>query len=706
MTLLMGGFGCHRPAAGPPDDDVVVPTTKAAPSPGSAEETIQKWARAIEGTSPDELLGFYAPAGDLSVTFSSGYELRGFAALKQEYTSAFREIAASNSEVTDLVVKQEKDTASVTCRHRAVLHWLADDMKWLVDVHTAFDLEKHKGWWKIVREKSSPIPGVPRLQPVELRLALDIATAEGFSGKIESIGDDDTLKVNAGGVYKGTGPSERTLFGLVIKDRRPTKLFRVLVSEDKGRKTATIRVAHAAAERLRPGEEIRADKTMTWIDSELKSLPDFVDVKDARKPDPAVTKEDSSLKSSLNNLKQIGIALHNWADIHNGRLPPAVIHGPDGKPWHSWRVLILPLLEQDNLFKLYRFDEPWDGPNNKRLLEMVVPLYRDPIHGDTRDPFTHIAAVTGPGTVFPSEGIKVDDPKQLRLGSQIFTATPGLRRFTDIKDGLSNTLVIGSVSPQHKIPWTKPQDIPFKGGFPTPGKPGSFAAPHRLDGKAAGAFLFADASVRTIPADIDQETWRSLWLIADGKPAGGKDIPRLPEPPAVRQEEEHAIRLGWRKGSVSAKYVIETVPARIGLDMLDMLPVGIKVVHEPNPVRVTVTGKGEQRGRTWWYKTSVSATGGPVQIESFGAVSWQGGQWRVWRGPRDSTPRLFARWFSCPEALLKPGMVYVDRTASIIEPKLHEGKTRLYFIGTDNKGRLVKGESVLELQAGPDAGGR
>jgi hypothetical protein len=74
---------------------------------------------------------------------------------------------------------------------------------------------------------------------------------------------------------------------------------------------------------------------------------------------------------------------------------------------------------------------------------------------------------------------------------------------------------------------------------------------------------------------------------------------------------------------------------------------------------------------------------------------------------------LLTSGFSChrpaaapPEALLKPGLVYVDPTAPIIEPELREGKTRLYFIGTDDKGRLVKGESVLELLAGPDAGGR
>ena len=67
-----------------------------------------------------------------------------------------------------------------------------------------------------------------------------------------------------------------------------------------------------------------------------------------------------------NHLKQIGLALHNYHDTY-GSLPPAITRGPDGKPWHSWRILILPWLEQQDIYDRYRFDEPWDGPNNRKL---------------------------------------------------------------------------------------------------------------------------------------------------------------------------------------------------------------------------------------------------------------------------------------------------------------------------------------------------
>ena len=55
--------------------------------------------------------------------------------------------------------------------------------------------------------------------------------------------------------------------------------------------------------------------------------------------------------------------MHNFHAITN-HFPPAVIFGPDGKPWHSWRVLILPYLEENELYNAYDFSQPWDSPRN------------------------------------------------------------------------------------------------------------------------------------------------------------------------------------------------------------------------------------------------------------------------------------------------------------------------------------------------------
>src|SRR5437016_5175694 len=66
------------------------------------------------------------------------------------------------------------------------------------------------------------------------------------------------------------------------------------------------------------------------------------------------------------HLSLLSVGLHNY-HAGNGHFPPAYILGPDGKPWHSWRVLILPFIEQQRLYNEYNFDEPWDGPNNRKL---------------------------------------------------------------------------------------------------------------------------------------------------------------------------------------------------------------------------------------------------------------------------------------------------------------------------------------------------
>ena len=92
---------------------------------------------------------------------------------------------------------------------------------------------------------------------------------------------------------------------------------------------------------------------------------------------PAVqaAREAARRAQCTNNLKQIGLAMHNYASA-NGAFPPAAIYDANGKPLLSWRVLILPYLEQDSLYKQFHLAEPWDSPHNKRtLLAQVPPLF-------------------------------------------------------------------------------------------------------------------------------------------------------------------------------------------------------------------------------------------------------------------------------------------------------------------------------------------
>jgi hypothetical protein len=84
----------------------------------------------------------------------------------------------------------------------------------------------------------------------------------------------------------------------------------------------------------------------------------------------------SSRRSACrSNLKNIALALHNYHEDH-GSYPPAYIADENGRPMHSWRILLLPYIERGDLYKQYRFDEPWDGPNNRKLASQMPGLYR------------------------------------------------------------------------------------------------------------------------------------------------------------------------------------------------------------------------------------------------------------------------------------------------------------------------------------------
>jgi len=114
--------------------------------------------------------------------------------------------------------------------------------------------------------------------------------------------------------------------------------------------------------------------------------------------------------SCLNHMRQTSIAMHNYAAA-NGHFPPAYIADENGKPMHSWRVLLLPYLEQDDLYDQYSFDEPWNGPNNSKLHD-ILPWnpFNCPSVGGTS---ANYMLVTGKGTAFDGDnettGVDVAD---------------------------------------------------------------------------------------------------------------------------------------------------------------------------------------------------------------------------------------------------------------------------------------------------------
>jgi hypothetical protein len=188
---------------------------------------------------------------------------------------------------------------------------------------------------------------------------------------------------------------------------------------------------------------------------------------------------------SQNNLKQIALALHNYHDV-NGAFPPAAVYDKNGKALYSWRVLILPYIEQDNLFKEFHLDEPWDSEHNKKLLAQMPPVYR----ADEADAKKHLTRYLG----FSGKDALFDGAKG--------------RRFADITDGTSNTLMV--VEAAKGVPWSKPEDVPFGAGKLLPlvvnPKKGGFNA------------ALCDGSVRFFPKTIKEEVMRLLVQINDGMP--------------------------------------------------------------------------------------------------------------------------------------------------------------------------------------------
>jgi hypothetical protein len=210
---------------------------------------------------------------------------------------------------------------------------------------------------------------------------------------------------------------------------------------------------------------------------------------------PAVQSARESARSvqSMNNLKQLLLANHSY-HATNQNFPPAYTASKDGKPLLSWRVAILPYLDQQSLYQQFHKDEPWDSPHNKALLAMMPPTFRSPRSNAAAGMTTYLG-VAGPHGVFP--GVK---PVSI----------------TNISDGCSNTIMVVEVPDAAAVPWTKPDDFVPDLENPSRGLVGSWP----------GVFLaaFADGHVQSISFGIDPKTLKALFTRDGGEAIGPMDI--------------------------------------------------------------------------------------------------------------------------------------------------------------------------------------
>jgi prepilin-type processing-associated H-X9-DG protein len=210
---------------------------------------------------------------------------------------------------------------------------------------------------------------------------------------------------------------------------------------------------------------------------------------------PAVQKvrEAAARMQDANNLKQMSLAMMNFHDTYGAYPQAAAFRSKDGKPLLSWRVAILPFIEQQNLYQQFKLDEPWDSPNNIRLVGMIPKVYLQPGEVSDGRGLTHYQVFAGPGTIFDDQAAALK--KGRKGGPGGFGNVPGAGQprlglsITDIADGTSNTILIATAS--NPVPWTKPEDLPFGPGVPLPALGGV------LQGNNFNV-AFADGSVKPI----------------------------------------------------------------------------------------------------------------------------------------------------------------------------------------------------------------
>jgi hypothetical protein len=213
---------------------------------------------------------------------------------------------------------------------------------------------------------------------------------------------------------------------------------------------------------------------------------------------PAVhaAREAARTNTSRYNIKQLQLAMLNYNDV-NGRFPAAGVDAgnsaTDGTQL-SWRVHILPYLDESaaSLYEQFHLDEPWDSEHNRTLIPMMPATFENPNRpADAGAGTTNYLAVTGPGAFFQGE-------------------QPG-PRFQDIRDGVSQTLLIVEADPDQAVIWTKPADWQFDPQNPTQG----------LGNLRRGVFLagMADGSVHRIANAINPQEFADMVTRDGGAPS-------------------------------------------------------------------------------------------------------------------------------------------------------------------------------------------
>ncbi len=204
---------------------------------------------------------------------------------------------------------------------------------------------------------------------------------------------------------------------------------------------------------------------------------------------PAVqaAREAARRNASLNNMKQLMLGLLNFENLHK-TFPAHAIYSSDGKPVLSWRVAILPYLEENELYKQFHLDEPWDSEHNRELIARMPEVFRNPSQDLPAGKTTYLGVV----------------------GEEcVFDGTNKGAKMRSITDGTSNTIMLVEANKELATDWTKPDDWKFDPKNPKVGlgkaHPGGWIA------------AFVDGHIQFVAEAIDTNTLKALFTRAGGE---------------------------------------------------------------------------------------------------------------------------------------------------------------------------------------------
>ncbi|MBC7852534.1 MAG: DUF1559 domain-containing protein [Pirellulaceae bacterium] len=242
--------------------------------------------------------------------------------------------------------------------------------------------------------------------------------------------------------------------------------------------------------------EAKGDKLVLALTEENGKAKKIMD--ELIKPAVISARGAAARAQSSNNLKQIMLAMHNYHDTYR-HFPAAYGMKKDGTKLLSWRVYLLPFLEEAPLYEEFHLDEPWDSEHNKKLISKMPKIFASPSLPEELAK-KGMASYVGP------------------VGEKTIFAGSEATSLQKILDGTSNTLAILEADAEHVVIWTKPDDLPIDWKEPKRGL-------ELWKSGTSSVFLagFCDGSVRGISEKIDSALLKKLLQMDDGEPIG--DIP-------------------------------------------------------------------------------------------------------------------------------------------------------------------------------------